>query len=54
MSQCEPHANQAKESTAAASVAVKMVSTMSKKLMSDGSGNNHNGVRHLIIDFWSL
>jgi len=31
MSKSEPYANQGKESTAAASVAVKMASTMSKK-----------------------
>jgi len=37
MSKCEHYANQAKESTDAASVAVKMVSTMSKKLISDGA-----------------
>ena len=54
VSKCEPYANQGKESAAGASVAVKMVSTMSKKLISDGGGNNRNGVRHLIIDFLSL
>jgi len=31
LSKCEPYANQGKESTAGASFAVKMVSTMSKK-----------------------
>jgi hypothetical protein len=55
MSKCEPYANQAKELTAAASVTVKMVRTMSNKnCFQTGGGNNQNGVRQLIIDFLSL
>ena len=53
MSKCEPYANQAKELTAAASVAVKMVRTMSNKTnFRWGVVRTRTAIiRHLIIDF---
>ena len=56
MSKCEPYVNQAKELTAAASVAVKMVRMMSKKtdVRRGAVMTRMVIIRHLIIDFLSL